>query len=216
MALWGQCRLPSMDAWPAHREGYESSLHLQSGEKRVLQTSPKGCPSGRFFPFLFPPPSLSRPAAGGGSRLAALPSPLPPSLPAGCSLPVGRREASPPARDAMAPPGSALPACLLGLLLLVCRGGKSRAGLGERAGTRTRGHGPAAAVPGTGAAPRGRSVRPSFQHFASPHHPRGGQGIARPLIPRHPRRRSRFPSLVRGHSQPHTQPFPVAPGRRRG
>lgn len=34
----------------ACKEGYESSLHLQSGEKRVLQASPKGCLSVRIFP----------------------------------------------------------------------------------------------------------------------------------------------------------------------
>ncbi|XP_059695748.1 FERM and PDZ domain-containing protein 4 isoform X7 [Haemorhous mexicanus] len=43
MILWDQCRLPWMDAWPAHKEGYEISLHLQSGEKRLLHASPEGC-----------------------------------------------------------------------------------------------------------------------------------------------------------------------------
>lgn len=128
----------------------------------------------RFTPF-FPLSFFSSPAAGGGSRLAALPSPLPPSLPAGCSLPVGRREASPLARDAMAPPGSALPVCLLGLLLLVCRGGKSRAGLEERAGARTRTcrHRRRSPQP----SPRGRSVRPS-----STSHPLITPEVARALL----------------------------------
>lgn len=115
----------------------------------------------------------------------------------------------------MAPPGSALPACLLGLLLLGCRGGKSRAELGERVGGRTCRRRVRQRLSSPPPSPLGRSVRRSVgpvRGLSRTSHPPITPVVAGAVLGPGPPRpsplcgRSRSPLLVPSRSQPRTPP----------